>query len=185
VSIPVLDGTAVPTYFDEGIPYEAGRLAVDLSSAIQHYHMGLPFTANSRLAVSTANPVRFNSGATPFDAAGRLCMSSLPVDHYSAGIPYVSTGGIAAEGLAPFLGSANNFTANEPNSNIPRRSRISALSRFRGFVATYIPVVPERRQRVDSSYEYPPSLRRTDGYVNDQPDDTIAHWESVPLRGVK
>jgi len=102
MSIQVLDGVLAPEYFYQGLPWEAGVLAVDLVGAIDHYHEGIPFTAVGRLAVSEDAPVRFGAGAAPFDANGRLAMSNDAVDHYSSGIPYTATGGIAAEGLTPF-----------------------------------------------------------------------------------
>jgi hypothetical protein len=104
MSVSAIDGTGIPEYVSQGLPFDSGQLAVDTASAIHHYHQGLPFTANSRIAASQDPPTRFNSGGMPLTATGRLSMDSDAVDHYSAGIPYESDSSIASGGLAPFLG---------------------------------------------------------------------------------
>ena len=84
-----IDGTLAPDSYFNGLPLAGGVLAVDLSSAIDHYHQGLPFTANSRLAVSINQPIsHFGSGAAPFDAAGRLVTSTVEEDKVLGGVPY-------------------------------------------------------------------------------------------------
>jgi hypothetical protein len=100
MSIPTLDGVSAPQYVDQGIPYDNGNVAVDLSSAINHHHQGLPFTAAGRLAVTQDAPDYYGSGAAPFNA-GRLCMLDANIDHYASGIPYVAASNIATIGLDP------------------------------------------------------------------------------------
>jgi hypothetical protein len=101
--IQVIDGTLPPEYVDQGIPYD-GCLAVDLTSAVDYWHQGLPFTENGRIAVSQELPVRFKDGAAPMTADGRLAMAGDPDHHYSSGIPYTFASLIAAEGLVLFIG---------------------------------------------------------------------------------
>lgn len=106
-AIDVADGFGVPLYFDQGIPYdeiEGGQLGVatQLAGVIDHYHQGLPFTAQGRLAVTNDKPVEYyGSGAAPFDAGGLLVLGSTVIDHYSAGIPYTADGQIAVNVLVP------------------------------------------------------------------------------------
>lgn len=102
-AIKVLNSfTLAPDYFDQGIPFdnvEGGvlSLAVDITGDIHHFHQGLPFTLEGRLAATQDKPVEyFGSGGAPFDALGRLVFGSGAVDHFSAGIPYTADRQIAA-----------------------------------------------------------------------------------------
>jgi len=99
--LPAVDGVAAPLYVAGGIPYDATGVAVDLTGVIDHYHQGLPFTANGRLCVVQTAPAYYGSGAAPF-LNERLTMDTTGIDHYSSSIPYTIAGGIAVEGLAPF-----------------------------------------------------------------------------------
>ena len=89
-AILVVVGTAAPDHFSCGIPYDSAGVAVDDSSPITNHSMGLPFTANGRIAVSGGDTTYYSSGAAPFDASGALVMQAGDVDHYSAGIPYLA-----------------------------------------------------------------------------------------------
>ena len=89
-AILVVVGTAAPDHFSCGIPYDSAGMAVDDSSPITNYSMGLPFTANGRLAVSSGATTYYNSGAAPFDASGALVMQNGTVDHVATGIPYLA-----------------------------------------------------------------------------------------------
>jgi len=104
VALPVDVGTTAPDKTMGGIPYKNGVLAVDVVGAIVGHHQGLPFADSGRLAASDADPVDFNSGAEPLDSNGRLAMSNDAITSWSSGIPYVSTGGVAADGLGTFQG---------------------------------------------------------------------------------
>ncbi len=90
----VLSGNTPPDFFDQGIPYvnDEGviKLAVEVAGPIHHYHQGLPFTAEGRLAATTDKPVVYFSSGAPFDDEGFLCFGSLAFDHTSAGIPYTA-----------------------------------------------------------------------------------------------
>lgn len=102
--LPVVDSVNDPMGFSQGIPLDAGNvISIDLVSAIHHYHQGLPYTANSRLAAGLDDAVtRMGSGGTPFTAAGRIAFGSAIVEYYSAGIPYTALGQIAnTEGVIP------------------------------------------------------------------------------------
>jgi hypothetical protein len=68
------NGTTAPEYVEQGIGYDAGRIAVDLVGAIDHYSMGLPFTEEGRLCVENALPVRVNA-SYPYTATGRLAVA--------------------------------------------------------------------------------------------------------------
>ena len=83
-------GTLAPDHFANGLPYEAdSTLAIDTVTAIDHYHQGLGFTAVGRLAATlTGPPARFNSGAAPMDAGGRLVFALGSNAHYAHGVGY-------------------------------------------------------------------------------------------------
>ncbi len=97
----ILDGVAPPTFFDQGIPYfdDEGvqRLAVQIAGVIHHYHQGLPFTADGRLAAASDKPVdRIAPGGAPFEAVTNfLVFGSGGIDHYAAGIPYTAANQLA------------------------------------------------------------------------------------------
>jgi hypothetical protein len=85
------DALAAPLFFHAGLPFDGSYLlAVDGTSAIDHHHQGLPFTAAGRLAVALDGTVdRIGGGAAPFDVAGRLVVGvSAAIDHTVYGVPY-------------------------------------------------------------------------------------------------
>ena len=71
------DGVTPPAFVKNGIPYAAsGAFAVTTTSAIDHYHQGLPFSAEGRLCIETISPpVRVGNGATPFTASGKVAVA--------------------------------------------------------------------------------------------------------------
>ena len=74
--VAVVDATTAPDGFASGIPAEGGSAAIDTVSAITHHHMGLPFTANGRIAVEVDAVVdSYGSGAAPISATGRLIVT--------------------------------------------------------------------------------------------------------------
>jgi hypothetical protein len=110
-AVLVTTGTATPAYWYNGLPYTGGELAVDDSTAIDHYHQGVGFTAVGRLCITTGAPVYFTSGAAPMNA-GRLCMSGGAAVNYTSGVAYNSDGTVFAEGLVPTAPSSpTNLTA--------------------------------------------------------------------------
>ena len=101
-----IDGTDAPTLIKDGIPYDRGALALDISSAISYYHMGLPFTANGRLAASIDVAVaRIGNGAAPFTAANRLAFSQ------NAAVSYIAAVGFTADSMISLTASEFNSTA--------------------------------------------------------------------------
>jgi hypothetical protein len=88
------NGTLAPANFAKGIPFDGDSLAIDLVSAIDHYHQGLPFTATSRLACVVGVPDSFGSGAAPF-LTGRLCIASGVVDHSIGGVGYTAASAVS------------------------------------------------------------------------------------------
>ena len=92
--LPAVVGTLAPLYFDQGIPYDAGGIAVDTSSAVDHWHQGLPFTATGRIRASVSNPDSFGSGAAPF-AGQYLSVQLAATDHTTVGIPFTAASAIA------------------------------------------------------------------------------------------
>ena len=93
-----IDGTEAPTGVANGIPYDGVALAIDTSSAIGHYHMGLPFTSNGRLAASTEVAVaRVGNGAAPFTADNRLAFSESAV--LTGPASYIAGVGFTAESM--------------------------------------------------------------------------------------
>ena len=101
---PITDGTAYPEYIDQGLPFDAGTIAVDVFSPIAYYDTGLPFTANARLAVTTLPPVRWDADAVPYAGNDRIAMSEDPVSHYSSKLPYTVEGAWAVDSLDPNQG---------------------------------------------------------------------------------
>lgn len=101
---PTVDGVAVPAGIINGVPFDAGGVAVDLTSPITYYNQGIPFTTSGRLAAGQGAPSYFGVGGAGFTAAGRLAMDVLATTHYSSGIPYTAISGMSVTGLAPFLG---------------------------------------------------------------------------------
>ena len=79
-------------------------ISIDLTSPIAYYEMGLPFTAEGRIAAEEAPPVRYNSGSMPITASDRLAVSTAPVDFWTTGIPYVANGAVCIELQSAFLG---------------------------------------------------------------------------------
>jgi len=98
---PITDGTAYPEYFDQGLPFDGGTIAVDTVSPIAYYDTGLPFTANSRIAVTTLDPVRWDADAVPYGPDERVAMSDAGVAHYSSKLPYTSIGAWAVNSIVP------------------------------------------------------------------------------------
>ena len=96
-AIPVVDGTAAPEGFTDGLPMDGAYLAIDTASAIANHHQGLPFTAAGRLAASLDAAITqemFHGGAAPIDAAGRLAFGTTPA-FYTHGVPYTAANQIA------------------------------------------------------------------------------------------
>lgn len=101
-----IDGTDAPTLIKDGIPYDRGALALDISSAISYYHMGLPFTANGRLAASIDVAVaRIGNGAAPFTAVNRLAFSE------NSAVSYIGAIGFTADSMISLVASSLNSTA--------------------------------------------------------------------------
>lgn len=93
--VQYVDDTGAPDGYTAGLPVDKdgvptahGGLASDSVSAIARYNMGLPLTADGRVAVETAAVARFNGGAMPLTAAGRLAVGVGPVTHHLAGVGY-------------------------------------------------------------------------------------------------
>jgi len=103
-SITGVDATTPPFYVSEGIPYDAGGVAVDSVSPITHHHQGLPFTANGRIAANINSPTYFGSGAAPFAPTGRLSIQTTAVDRVLAGVPFTITSGVRGEANTPSFG---------------------------------------------------------------------------------
>ena len=103
-SITGVDATTPPFYVSEGIPYDAGGVAVDSVSPITHHHQGLPFTANGRIAANINSPTYFGSGAAPFAPTGRLSIQTTAVDSVLAGVPFTITSGVRGEANTPSFG---------------------------------------------------------------------------------
>lgn len=92
--------------YSSGIPQGATGVAVDDTSAIASYHMGLPLTAGGRIAVDFNNAVaEMQDGARPVDSTGRLSMSTLAISSYTAGVGYSVNGDIVAFGTGIPLGA--------------------------------------------------------------------------------
>jgi hypothetical protein len=92
MAVAMVDGTSLPTGFTGGIPVDnsegAPAVAADTSGAITHYHQGLPFTAEGRIAIVQDGPIAYwGSGAAPFSSAGRLIVTGTPYNSYIA-VPY-------------------------------------------------------------------------------------------------
>ena len=98
---PITEGVSPPEYFDQGLPFDGGTLAVDVSSPIAYYDTGLPFTANSRIAVTTLPPVRWDADAVPYAGNDRVAMSADAVSHYSSKLPYTVDGAWAVTSIDP------------------------------------------------------------------------------------
>jgi hypothetical protein len=88
------NGTLAPALITQGIPFDGDSLAIDLASAIDHYHQGLPFTAQGRLACAVGAPDSFGSGAKPL-LTGRLCIASGVVDHSIGGVGYTAASAVS------------------------------------------------------------------------------------------
>ena len=98
---PITEGVSPPEYFDQGLPFDGGTIAVDVSSPIAYYDTGLPFTANSRIAVTTLPPVRWDADAVPYAGNDRVAMSADAVSHYSSKLPYTVDGAWAVTSIDP------------------------------------------------------------------------------------
>ena len=115
--IPAVDGTAAPLYVDQGIPYDAGGLlALHVDGTVDHYHQGLPFTAAGRLVGTATAPTHFGSGAAPMASilgSSMLSGRAGGANHYSVGIPYSVSSGIAVDSggdTPPFVESGGPYT---------------------------------------------------------------------------
>jgi len=124
---PITEGTAYPEYFDQGLPFDGGTIAVDVSSPIAYYDTGLPFTANSRIAVTTLPPVRWDADAVPYGANDRVAMSEDPVSHYSSKLPYTIDGAWAVDSI-------------DPNQGVEIADQPDSISVTEGFPAVFMVV---------------------------------------------
>ena len=86
--IPATDSVASPTDYSDGLPFDSGKLAITINGVISHYHQGLPFTVQGRLAVEQGVFSYFGNGAAPFTSSGRLLISVNVPDYYLAGVGY-------------------------------------------------------------------------------------------------
>ena len=83
--ILAIQGDGPPDFFANGLPFEAGRLAIDIGPTNPRWHQGLPLTPNGRIACGNLSPTRFNSGSMPLTPAGRLAVDVVearPVNRY-------------------------------------------------------------------------------------------------------
>ena len=72
--ILAIQGDGPPDTYVNGLPFEAGRLAIDIGPTTPRWHQGLPFTPAGRIACGNLAPSRFNSGTMPLTPAGRLAV---------------------------------------------------------------------------------------------------------------
>lgn len=72
--ILAIQGDGPPDSYVNGLPFEAGRLAIDIGPTNPRWHQGLPLTPAGRVACGNLAPSRFNSGTMPLTPAGRLAV---------------------------------------------------------------------------------------------------------------
>jgi hypothetical protein len=95
-------GTDAPEYFTNGLPYDAGLVAIDTAGVVDHYHQGLPFTEVGRLVVTQNAPLYFSTGAAPF-ADSKLCATEDEVTHWVNGVPYTAVSAVSMFGAIYFV----------------------------------------------------------------------------------
>ena len=133
-----IDSTEVPTIIKNGIPYDQGALALDTTSAIDHYHMGLPYTANSRLAASIGVAVvRIGNGAAPFTAADRLAFSQEDAVVYIGAVGFTADQQISL--TASEFNNAPAFAVLLQYSLIPERAEGSPTPTFTRATTASVP----------------------------------------------
>ena len=97
-----VEGSAPPTHYDQGIPYDGEFVAVSYSFAISHYHQGLPFNNVGRIAAFVGPPASIQSGPIPLSSTGRLAASlDAEISNYNGGVPYGSDGGLFVNDALP------------------------------------------------------------------------------------
>lgn len=110
-TVTVVDGTAAPARFHNGLPFDdiaidaKSGLAVDLTGTPDHYHQGLGFTAAGRIAAKTGTPAYFGSGAAPFQPFGILSFESAPQTAAVGGTPFTATSQVASKVVAAATGA--------------------------------------------------------------------------------
>lgn len=90
-AVDATDGVSAPSAFSGGIPVDVKSVALEIGGAVVAHQMGLPITANNRIAASLDAVVdSYGSGAMPLDSAGRLVVTqSAGTVSYTA-VPYVN-----------------------------------------------------------------------------------------------
>lgn len=94
-------GTEAPAYVHNGIPFEEDGAAALSEAPITHYHQGLPFDAVGRACVASTAVFRHGSGAAPFTADSRLAVTSLAATYFNSGVGYAPDGRLSGTLVAP------------------------------------------------------------------------------------
>ena len=111
----VVEGVGPPTHYDQGIPYDGDGVAVSVSFAIDHWHQGLPFNVDGRLAVTLGPPQSIEAGPIPINLANNRVTSSTESvpSNFNGGVPYGLDGGLVTGAFiiasAFDLGFSNGF----------------------------------------------------------------------------
>lgn len=89
----IRNSVAAPARFDSGVPFTATGLLCLVAGAVTKFHNGNPYVNTDSLAVQSAAPVGFTSGALGITASGGIAILAAGViDHYTAGLPFNSEG---------------------------------------------------------------------------------------------